>query len=229
MEVKSSKQLYNKLFYIYTLILLCVISALVIYFFNSTRNRVLEQSLSYTEMMSESAVMYLEDTSDTAEYIHEDLYKSSMELNDVLHYMTDDPAVYQKYRLDTYIENKLSGYKGIEKFFLDALQAYTSLDHITLYSYERDEITEYTRDGKSYRRAGDDEFKRRLEAVDLVGETSFAYLKEIRNPATMQVKGCMILEFKSKRFETIRQYYSRAELIVYNDAGSPVYESSGGH
>ena len=229
MEVKSSKQLYNKLFYIYTLILLCVISALVIYFFNSTRNRVLEQSLSYTEMMSESAVMYLEDTSDTAEYIHEDLYKSSMELNDVLHYMTDDPAVYQKYRLDTYIENKLSGYKGIEKFFLDALQAYTSLDHITLYSYERDEITEYTRDGKSYRRAGDDEFKRRLEAVDLVGEDSFAYLKEIRNPATMQVKGCMILEFKSKRFETIRQYYSRAELIVYNDAGSPVYESSGRH
>ena len=91
MEVKGSKQLYNKLFYIYTLILLCAISALVIYFYNSTRNRVLEQSLSYTEMMSESALMYLEDTSDIAEYIHEDLYKSSMELNDVLHYMTDEP------------------------------------------------------------------------------------------------------------------------------------------
>ena len=64
METKSQKQLYHKLFFIYTAILVCAISALVIYFFNSTRNRFLEQSLSYTEIMSETAVSYLEDTSD---------------------------------------------------------------------------------------------------------------------------------------------------------------------
>ena len=71
MEIKGSKQLYHKLFFIYTAILVCAISALVIFFLNSTKNRFLEQSLSYTEMMSESAVSYLEDTSDIAEYIHE--------------------------------------------------------------------------------------------------------------------------------------------------------------
>lgn len=37
METKSPKQLYKKLFFIYTAILVCAISALVIYFFNSTR------------------------------------------------------------------------------------------------------------------------------------------------------------------------------------------------
>ena len=55
MEIKGSKQLYHKLFFIYTAILVCVISALVIFFINSTRKRFLEQSLRYTEMMSESA------------------------------------------------------------------------------------------------------------------------------------------------------------------------------
>ncbi len=132
MEIKGSKQLYHKLFFIYTAILVCVISALVIFFINSTRKRFLEQSLRYTEMMSESALSYLEDSSDIAEYIHEDLYNSGMELKDVLHYMTDEPDQYQKYRLDTYIENKLNGYKGIEEFFQDAFQAYGSLSQITL-------------------------------------------------------------------------------------------------
>ncbi len=229
METKSQKQLYHKLFFIYTAILVCAISALVIYFFNSTRNRFLEQSLSYTEMMSETAVSYLEDTSDIAEYIHNDLYNSNMELNDVLHYMTDEPDLYQQYRLDIYIENKLNEYEGIENFFMDAFQAYGSLNHITLFSYERDEITEYTRDGKSYRRAGNEEFKRHLEEGDLAGEDSFAYLKEIRDPATMQVKGCMILGFRSKKFESIWEYYSRAELIVYNDAKTLIYSSSKEH
>lgn len=229
MDIKGSKQLYNKLLFIDTAILVCAISALVIYFFTSTKNRFLEQNLNYTEMMNESAASYLKEASDIAEYIHEDLYKSNMELKDVLRYMTDEPSDYQQYRLDIYSENKYSEYRGIEKFFLDAFQAYGSLNHILLYSYERNEITEYTGDGKSYRRDGDPDFKTKLEKGDLTGEDSFSYLKEIREPETMQVKGCMILGFKSNRFESIQQYYSRAELIVYNDAGTVVFDSSKGH
>lgn len=80
MEIRGSKQLYNKLLFIYTVILVCVVSALMIYFFSSTKNRFLEQRLNYTEMMNESAASYLEESSDIAEYIHEDLYKSDMEL-----------------------------------------------------------------------------------------------------------------------------------------------------
>lgn len=229
MDIKGSKQLYNKLLFIYTFILVCVISAMVTYFYSSTKNRFLEQNLSYTEMMSETAAAYLEDSSDIAEYIHEDLYNSNMELNDVLHYMTDEPSDYLQYRLNTYSENKISEYKGIDKFFIDAFQAYGSLNHITLYSYTRDEITEYTRDGKSYRRDGGAEFKKKLEEGDLVWEDCFSYLKEIRDPATMQVKGCMLLGFRSKRFEGIQKYYSRAELVVYNEAGTAVFDSTEGH
>lgn len=139
-------------------------------------------------MMSESAASYLEDTSDIAEYIHESLYQSNMELKDVLFYMANEPSDYQSYRLNTYSENKSSEYKGIEKFFLDAYQAYSSLNNIILYSYERNEVTEYTSDGKSYRKSGDADFIKKLEKGDLVEEDCFSYLKEIRDPTTMQVK-----------------------------------------
>lgn len=227
MEIKGSRQLYNKLFFIYTVILVCVVSVLVIYFFTSTRNRFLKERLNYTEMMKESAISYLEDSSDIAEYIHEDLYKSNMELEDALHYMSAEPSEYQKYRLDTYIENKLREYKGIEEFFLDAFQAYQSLNHIVLYSYERDEMTEYTRDGKSYRKQGVEELKQRLGNMDLADGDGFSYMKEIRDPSTMQAKGCMLLAFRSKQFETLQQYYAQAEMAVYNDVGTAVFDSAG--
>lgn len=229
MYIKGSKQLYNKLLFIYTFILVCAISALVTYFYTSTKNRFLEQNLNYTEMMSESAASYLEESSEIAEYIHEDLYKSNMELNDMLHYMTEEPSDYQQYRLNVYSGNKTSEYRGVEKFFLDAFQAYSSLNQITLFSYERNEITEYTRDGKSYRRDVDADFKKRLEKGNLVEEDSFSYLKEIREPTTMQAKGCMLLGFRSRRFEGIQEYYSRAELIVYNEAGTAVFDSANEH
>ncbi|MDE6951934.1 MAG: hypothetical protein K2P64_13615 [Lachnospiraceae bacterium] len=91
MDSKGSKQLYNKLLLIYTFILVCAISVLVIYFYTSMKNRFLERNINYTEMMSESAATYLRDTAETAEYIHEDLYKSDMELQDALHYIADEP------------------------------------------------------------------------------------------------------------------------------------------
>lgn len=229
MDSKGSKQLYNKLLLIYTFILVCAISVLVIYFYTSMKNRFLERNINYTEMMSESAATYLRDTAETAEYIHEDLYKSDMELQDALHYIADEPWEYQKYRLDTFSEGRISEYKGIEKFFQDAFHANSSLVHITLYSYQRNEITEYTRDGRTYRREGDEDFRKMLEDNDLAGEDSFSYLKEIRNPATMQMEGCMILGFENKRFETIQQYYSWPELIIYNDAGTVVFASSNRH
>ena len=87
MDRKGTKRLYSKLSYIYTAILVCAISILVFYFYRSTKNRVLEQNMSYTSMLCESVQSYLEDTSDMADYIHSDLYKSDMELWDVLHYM----------------------------------------------------------------------------------------------------------------------------------------------
>lgn len=229
MDMKGSRQLYNKLLFIYTFILVCTIAVLTLYFYTSTKNRFLEQNLNYTEMMSRSAASYLGDTSDIAEHIHEDLYKSNMEWKDALHYMTEEPSDYQQYRLNTYSENKTSEYNGIEEFFLDAFQAYGSLNHITLFSYERNEITEYTRDGKSYRRKGDADFKKKLERGNLVEEDSFAYLKEIREPTTMQAKGCMILRFENKRFESIQEYYSHAELLVYNEAGTAVFDSANKH
>ena len=99
MERKGSKQLYNKLLFIYTAVNVCVVLALMFYFWNSTRNSYLERNQEYLHRMHEEAVEYVNDCRDISTYLHEELYKSNMEMNDLLHYLTDAPEKYQEYRL----------------------------------------------------------------------------------------------------------------------------------
>lgn len=91
MERKGSKQLYNKLLFIYTAVIVCVVLALMFYFWNSTRNSYLERNQEYLHRMHEEAVEYVNDCRDISTYLHEELYKSNMEMNDLLHYLTDAP------------------------------------------------------------------------------------------------------------------------------------------
>lgn len=224
MEVRSPKQLYNKLLLIYTTILACVVMVLMIYFLSSTRNRFLEQNLDYTKMMSEEAVSYLEQTSAIAARIHENLYQSEMELQDLLHYLSDDAEDYWKYRLDTYMESRARDYKGVDGFLTEAIASYGELKSVTLLSYERGEVTEYVEKGV-FRKSGR-LLTSKIKREDLADAGEFSFLKEIRDPVTMQTKGCMLFTFDGKKFEQIQEYYSRAELFVCNAAGTIVFDSA---
>ncbi|WP_251389941.1 sensor histidine kinase [Mediterraneibacter agrestimuris] len=224
MDAKSPKQLYNKLLLIYTTILAFVVMVLMIYFLSSTRNRFLEQNLEYTKMMNEEAVSYLEETSAIAGRIHENLYQSEMELQDLLHYLSDTAEDYWKYRLDTYMESGTRNYKGADGFLTGVLASYDELKSVTLLSYERGEVTEYA--GKGGLRKSGRLLTSKIEQEDLADAGEFSYLKEIRDPVTMQTKGCMLLTFDGKKFEQIQQYYSRAELFVCNGAGTIVFDSA---
>lgn len=226
MEIKGLRQLYNKLLLIYTIILIGVALAFVIYFLSSTRNRILETNLDYTRMMSQEVSDYLEESAEIAGYIHEDLYKSSMEMEDLIHYLNDETEIYQKYRLDTYSESGVIDYKGIEEFIKGTFEAYESLKRIAVLSYEKGDFISFTDNGNPYHSMNSQKIIERIESGDLAEDGEFSFLKEIRDPTTMQSVGCMIITFDGGKFQKVQRYYSGAELLVYSDAGTVIFNSS---
>lgn len=89
--------------------------------------------------MYEEASSYMENCRSISDYLHEDLYKSNMELNDLLHYLTDSPQEYQKYRLDTFAQYSLVDYKGMEDLcleFLNLVNTDTTLRDMFYYGEE---------------------------------------------------------------------------------------------
>ena len=225
MERKGSKQLYNKLLFIYTAVIACVVLALMFYFWNSTRNRYLERNQEYLHRMHEEAVEYINDCRDISTYLHEELYKSNMEMNDLLHYLTDAPEKYQEYRLDTYSQYKLLDYNGIEDFSATAFEAYPSLKRLAFVSYSKGDLTSFNGSKSIYRREDGDVALERIKSGNLAESGEFFFLKEICDPLNMQNVGAMIVTFHTKRFGNILTAYNLPELIIYNESGTLIYAS----
>lgn len=225
MERKSSKQLYNKLLFIYTAVIFCIVLALMIYFWNSMRNRYLESNLEYLQRMHEEAVEYIEDCGDVADYLHEELYKSDMEMKDLIHYLTDDPEDYQKYRLDAYSQYYMLDYNGIEDFSTTAFDAYPSLKRLAFVSYSKGDLTSFNKNKNVYHTEEDQTVLERIQSGNMADRGEFSFLKEIRDPVSMQSMGAMILTFDAESFQRIQNYYEMPELIVYNESGTVIYDS----
>ena len=73
MKKKKPAQLYFKMFWSYTAIVLCIVSALVVYFISDSKKRVLENNRMAMERINREAVEYIEETEKTSDYLFQDL------------------------------------------------------------------------------------------------------------------------------------------------------------
>ncbi len=226
-EVKNSKQLYKKLMKIYTLVIICVVSALTLYFISSMRNRFLERNLNDMHRLSEEALDYLMESKGIADDLYEELYQSEMKMNDLLHYLKDDAEAYQKYRLDTYYKFYLGDYKGIEDFATGAFERWSALKRLVVVSYSKGDMTYYTGAKKGHYSKDVRVVLNRIKDKNLSAPGEFSFLKEIRDPVSMQSFGALIVTFNVEKYERLLKNYSNAELVLYNPAGGIIYDSEG--
>ena len=225
MEKKGSKQLYTKLLFTYTAVLVCVVVALMLYFTNSMRQGRLENNRERMEIMHEEASAYLEECRSIADYLHEDLYKSNMELNDLIHYLTDSPEAYQEYRLDTYASSFRIDYKGMEDFTNQAFEAYDALKRISYVSYSRGDFVYFNGIQDVIHKRDGQKVVERIQNRDLAEEGEFSYVKELRDPITMESVGAMIISFETDRIQEICESCPSADILMYNENGTAAYDS----
>lgn len=225
MPKKSPNQLFHKLFYRYTILIACIVLALVVYFISATKSRILDTNVRYMNMMTERAAEYLEASSRTVDYINADLYQSSSVLSDLLQYFADSGETYRKYRLDSYMESSLPAYEGFDDFMLNTMNAYSEIVSIEIISYSRSEVTTCFPDGKVYVRQNAEQRMRDVESGNLAEKGVFSFVKEIRNPDNLTGVGCMIVNFKTDEFRNLQTFYPVAEMVVCSQTDQIIFQS----
>lgn len=223
--MKPSKQLYKKLLYICSAVIISVVVSLMIYFISSTKLRILDNDLNYMRMLSEDASNFIKDSSDTADYIVTDLYRKTTELNDLMSYFEKKDEEYIRYRLDKYAVSGRMEYSGIDDFIQSAFDAYESVERVTLLGVDQEWTTTYFQDQRVLRRNNRVQILTQIQHEDLAQEGEFSFLKEIRNPNTWETSGYMIITFHADKLEKLQQYYSLPQLIVCNQNATFVYSS----
>lgn len=224
MKKKKPAQLYFKMFWSYTAIVLCIVSALVVYFISDSKKRVLENNRMAMERINREASDYIRETEEISDYLFQDLYRSETELENLLAYLKLGPEEYLEYGLDRYSAEDNLVYRGIYNFINDAFEGYGALESIEVISYDTLNLTQCYPQQIFY--PGKDG-KARLEEIerpDFREEGKLLYIKEIRNPDNMTGAGCMIFTFEGEsRFRNL-QDNRYTELTVCNQNDQVIYQ-----
>lgn len=224
MKKKKPAQLYFKMFWSYTAIVLCIVSALVVYFVSDSKKRVLENNRMAMERINREASDYIRETEEISDYLFQDLYRSETELEDLLAYLKLGPEEYLEYGLDRYSAEDNLVYRGIYNFINDAFEGYGALESVEVISYDTLNLTQCYPQQIFY--PGKDG-KARLEEIerpDFREEGKLLYIKEIRNPDNMTGAGCMIFTFEGEsRFRNL-QDNRYTELTVCNQNDQVIYQ-----
>lgn len=224
MEKKKTRQLYKKLFLTYTAIVLLIVTALTAYFISVSRQRIHGETRDKMERMSREGEAYLKETSDIAGYLHSNLYRSDSELDDLLAYLSMEPQDYQNYALRRYAASDALDYKGIRSFLEAGFEAYDNLEKIELISYRDSGMTEFYPQGIIY--PGKDGKERLLELQDKneAEEGTLVYIKEIREPNTLEPVGAMVFSFEGDRaFQNIVDEEEKIHLVVATQEKQAVF------
>lgn len=218
MEKRKPRQLYSKLFWTYTVIVLVIVSALTVYFITVSRKNVLESNREERERINTSCADYIDEMSKRADYFYKDLYRSRSKLDDLLAYMELDSEAYQRYYLDRYSETGDLVYEGILDFLAKAFEACDELEKVEIVSYTDFRMTECRSEKIIYPGRDGKTRLEKLQNGDQEQDGRLVYIKQVNRTDNMENVGCMIFTFEGeKAFQKgVRKRVTDAEGEIYD-------------
>ena len=223
--LRFKQPLYVKMFCTYSAIIICIVTVLTLYFISDSKKRLLESNRELVERTGRQAFDYIEETGRAADYIYRDLYRSSLELNDLLEYLRREPEEYVEYSLQQYSASADLVYKGIFLFFNEAFEAYQQLEKIEVISYQTSRMTEYYPEKMVYPGKDGRPRMKQIQNNHYSKRGKLVYLKEIRHPDTMRPVGCILFEFEAAdTFESIRDDSPYTHMAVISGEDEVIFQ-----
>lgn len=223
MENKNPRHLFHKLFLSYSAVLILIVGVLILYFISSSRTRMLETNQDYAGKLCGEAVLEVNHASSDADYLHRAIYQNNSELQDMLNYFRYETEEYLKRHLDTYASSNTVDNKDIYSYVENAYSAYPDIKKIELISYTNNKTTVFYSENDI--RVDHNGRERRKEILDggLASPGSYSFQKEIRDPLSMRIEGCIVFTFDTGTITAIQEKYPMAELYLYYNNGNQVY------
>ena len=198
-------------------------SGRILFFISASRTRLLETNQDYAGKLCGEAVLEVSRASSDADYLHRAVYQNSSELQDLLNYFRYDTEEYLRRHLDTYASSNTLDNKDIYSYVENAYSAYPNIKKIEFISYNNNKTTVFYSENDI--RVNDNGRERRKEILDggLASAGSYSFQKEIRDPLSMRVEGCVIFTFDTGEMTELQEKYPMAELYLYYKNGNQVY------
>lgn len=225
MRKRNHNQLYVKLFRTYTIVLLCVVIALILYFYRVSTMRMLESNMEKMEQVNSACADYIEETQGITSFIYQDLYRSHSVLEDLYAYLEMEPEAYQEYSLDRYAAVDSLVYDGMVNFLTESFEAYSTLEKVEVISYRDDRMTIYYPDKTSYPDQDGRARQQELARNNYEQDGKLIYTREIRRTDNMENIGCIIFTFEGEaHFAQYQKESPITQTVILSRYTEPVYQ-----
>ena len=228
MNIKISI-VYKRIFAIYMIMVVFLIASLDFYFIKKELNNIKYNSLYINTKVTYDINEKISSMNDSTNLIVKNMYNDNYITNDIINFLNMDGVSYLKHKLDIFSSNQGYFYKGIESFTRDSFNANDPLINISFISYSRKETRSFNRQNQITMKennleslGGDYKFSNIV-----VGENIISYIREIRDPITLEAKGEIVCTYSLDTLKDIvRKYEEKYEVMILNTEGYVVYDSN---
>lgn len=222
---KRTHKIYRNLFSTYTFVIIAIITILELLFITNIKNQVAESNINYNNLVCNEVGNYIRKLSDTADGIQSNLYQSKEVLSDVILYIENDIVSYYEKKLNQYSDMTSRSYHSIRDFSKTALDMNDSISSIAFVSYEQKKITQFMAEGDIIIQELDTDILGEFTSSISHKKDKLIYQNEIRDPVTLQDKGCMLIFFDLSALEKMDVRYQKSNLIIFYKDSDIIYNT----
>ncbi|MBZ9689298.1 histidine kinase [Clostridium estertheticum] len=228
MRIKKS-MIYKRIFSINMLMIFFLLASLDIYFIKKEVSNIKENSLYINAKVAYDVNEEINNINNSTNSIIKNMYNDNYIINDVVNFLNMDGVSYLKYKLDRFSSSKDYFYKGVESFTRSSFNINDSLSNISFVSYSRAETSSFNRLNQiKVKKNKMDKLGENYNFSSIVCEKNIiSYIREIRDPETLQSKGEIICTYDLDRLKNIvNKYEEKYQVMVLDNSGYVVYDSN---
>lgn len=221
--------IYKRMFIIYSLVSILIITSLYVFFVNYIKLNVSSQKMETNKRLVEDVRNTIDSNYDFSDKTMINIYNNKFIIDDLITFLKVDINSYIKQKLDILSESDKADYNGIQKFVMNTFNANEELIEISFVSYYRSEISNFNRknqikvekiyDIENYKKYALDEIRTDKDEI--------LYIREVKNPLNLVAEGLIIFKYNINQIRKIvESYNSNNEIFILNNDGYVVYDSS---
>ena len=217
--------LYKKLFFTYSVVVICLIGAFDFYLVSSVQSNNKSYRLSLGEKLAQDISGLLGEIENSNKFVVSSMYHDYMLTNDIINFLIKPTNEYLKAKLDNFSDSNQYTYGGVERFVSSSFISNDKIENIIFVSKALNEVRSFNKLNQIYSEEIN-VYEERIKDLSplFFSEGKLFYVNDINNPNTLEEEGKLIVGYRLDQINHILSNYGlRYKALILDENQETLY------
>lgn len=217
--------LYKKLFFTYSVVVICLIGAFDFYLVSSVQSNNKSYRLSLGEKLAQDISGLLGEIENSNKFVVSSMYHDYMLTNDIINFLIKPTNEYLKAKLDNFSDSNQYTYGGVERFVSSSFISNDKIENIIFVSKALNEVRSFNKLNQIYSEEIN-VYEERIKDLSplFFSDGKLFYVNDINNPNTLEEEGKLIVGYRLDQINHILSNYGlRYKALILDENQETLY------